>query len=247
MLQEADFDHRQFAPGAKDADASLAVRFFMMPLQDDVKSDSEGRPIFQDTEMVEIRVRGDRNNIIQRPVRPEDKKRFRDAYRDFKDGNEQALTGTPLKEWPHMSASMIEELKYLGFHTVEQLAQASDAVISKVPGLGTMKQRAQAFLDFAKGGAPLEQMARDLEQSKAAQAAAERLASDMSSRMNAMSEQLNQLMNGRLAQPAAPTVANLGNAGPEGEEEGEEEAAVAPVVKKKFVGSASPSAKKLVR
>lgn len=193
-LQEADFDHREFTNPSRDADSSLAVRFYMTPLQDDAESDKQGRPIFVDTEMIEIRVRGDRNNIIQRPIRPEDKKRFRDAYRDFKDDKPESLKGTPLKEWPHMSASMVEELKYLGFFTVEQLAEANDSACSKMPGLTTMKQRAQAFLEFAKGTAPLDKMSRELEETKARAEAAERGQADMSHRLQAMQDQMNQMM-----------------------------------------------------
>jgi len=167
MSDGLDFDDAQFVnPQAAQQDANLAVRFYTAPIQNQAKSVDEGRPIFDDTEMVEIRVRGDRNNIVQRPVREDDKRRFRDAYKSYTEGSAQLASGTPLAQWPIMSDSMVEELKYLGFYTVEQVSTASDAVCGKVPGLLTMKQKASAFLELAKGTAPLEKLQEELKETK---------------------------------------------------------------------------------
>lgn len=62
-----------------------------------------------------------------------------------------------------MSASMVEELKYFGFFTVEQVAEASDSVCGKIPGLTSMKNRAKVFLEFAKGAAPTEKLQSEVE------------------------------------------------------------------------------------
>jgi len=154
-IEELDYDHR--IHGGQSADQNLAVKFYLEALRNDDESAIQGRPIFQDTEFIEIRVRGDRNNVVQRPARPEDKRRFRDAYVAFKDGEEEALKGTPLKDWPPMTRSLVEELKYMGFHTVEQLSEASDSVCAKMAGLQTYKQKAKVFLEVSKGtSAPIE-------------------------------------------------------------------------------------------
>lgn len=158
MLEEIDYDVNVFAELARQADKSLAVRFYIAPLQNDVKSESEGRPIFDDTEFVEIRVRGDRNNIVQRPARDDDRKRFRDAYVAFRDQRKNLESGTPLAQWPIMSLSMVEELRYLGFQTVEQVAEAAENACAKVTGLLMLKQKAKIFLEHAKGGAPMEKL-----------------------------------------------------------------------------------------
>ncbi|TXH12210.1 MAG: hypothetical protein E6R03_13335, partial [Hyphomicrobiaceae bacterium] len=102
-LDTIDYDISVFNANAREADKALAVRFYMEPLKDDQKSITEGRPIYADTEMIEIRVRGDRNNIVQRPARPDDQKRFPAAFKAFKDGVDGQATGTPLREWPVMS------------------------------------------------------------------------------------------------------------------------------------------------
>lgn len=173
-MQELDYDHTvHMNEASREADKALAVRFFTGPIQNDARSIEEGRPIFDDVVQVEIRVRGDRNNVVIRPVRPEDKRRFRDAWRAFEDNATQRESGTPLGEWPIMTASMAKELEFLGFFTVEQLAQANDTIISRMAGLTTMREKARAYLELAKGAAPIEKFQAELEEERAKRAALE--------------------------------------------------------------------------
>lgn len=203
-LEELDFDHNLFGQAANQkGDENLAVRFYTAPIRNDHKSTEAGRPIYDDTEMVEIRVRGDRNNIVQRPVRPDDKRRFRDAYRAYQDGQKALDSGTPLAEWPIASASMVEEMKYLGFFTVEQLAQANDSVCGQVPGLTTLKQKASAYLELAKGAAPIEKLQTEVESQKSRAEAAEAQVRDLAARMGALEAQLKVTAQAPAAQPAA--------------------------------------------
>jgi hypothetical protein len=159
-IAELDYDHRVFEQ--REANKQLAVRFFTEPVKNEEKSKAEGRPIFEDVEFIEKRVRGDRNNIVQRPVREDDKAEFREAYKSFKANEETPVEGTPLKEWPSITRSLLEELKHMGFLTVEQLASASDSVCSKFAGLQTYKQKAIVYLEYAKGNAPLEKYMGEL-------------------------------------------------------------------------------------
>src|SRR6478735_5812707 len=159
-MDSLEFDHQIFDAREAEAAKNLAVRFFMQPMKDEAASVLEGRPIYNDTKMIEIRVRGDRNNIVVRPVREDDRMRFASAWAAYEKGLAAHGDGTPLAEWPVMSASMVEELRYFGFHTVEQIANASDMVIGKMPGLSAIKDRAKLFLEFSKGAAPLEQQAK---------------------------------------------------------------------------------------
>ena len=200
-METLDHDYTMHTAAQSDADKALAVRFFSMPIQNDVKTVEEGRPIFDDTDMVEIRIRGDRNNITCRPVRDQDKSRFREAYRAYKDGAKASETGTPLSEWPIASASMVEELKYLGFHTVEHVANASEAALARVPGLHTLKQRAAAFIEFAKGGAPMERMQSELDKERSAREASEAQLADLSRRMAEM--EAKQATEVKAAKPVA--------------------------------------------
>jgi hypothetical protein len=193
-METLEYDHTVFNPQQQEADKALAVRFFRAPQKDEGKSSQEGRPIFVDTDMIEIRVRGDRNNIVIKPVTNEIKTRFRGAWEAYSKGQNSTLEGTPLAEWPSMSASMVEELKYLGFSTVEQLAQASDSVCGKVPGLTAMKQKAKVFMEFSKGAAPLEQLQARMTELESQREVDERTKGDLSKKLEELTAKYNKLL-----------------------------------------------------
>lgn len=161
-LQELDHDYAVHDARQEESDKSLAVRFHLMPMKNEEASVEAGRPIYKDVEFIDIRVRGDRNNLVSRPVRDDDRARFRSVYQNFVNGNREVVTGTPLSQWPMMSASQVEELKYFGFSTVEELAKAGDNVVAKMMGLQGLKNKAIAYLELAAGGAPLEKMQAQL-------------------------------------------------------------------------------------
>jgi hypothetical protein len=164
-MDTLEYNHNDFNAQQAEQDRALLVKFFSTPLKNDEKSVEEGRPIFDDVDMIEIRVRGTKDNIVQRPVRPDDKVRFREAWRAHSEGEKAVQSGTPLAQWPVMSTSQVEEMKYLGFFTVEQIAEASDGVVAKVTGLQTLKNKAKAFIEFSKGAAPIEQLQAKLSES----------------------------------------------------------------------------------
>ena len=164
-MDTLEYNHADFNAQQAEQDKALLVKFFSSPLKNDEKSLEEGRPIFDDVDMIEIRVRGTKDNIVQRPVRPDDKVRFRDAWRHHQAGEQAAQSGTPLAQWPIMASSQVEEMKYLGFVTVEQIANASDSVVSGITGMQGLKNKAKAFIEFSKGAAPIEQLQAKLEES----------------------------------------------------------------------------------
>ncbi len=185
-MDTLDYDHNVFNQQNAEADKSLAVRFFVLPVRDEMESAKEGRPIFKDVVHVEVRVRGARNEVVHKPVDELVKRRFRDAWRAYEQGEELTGQGTPLSEWPSMSKSQVEELKYFGFFTVEHLAGARDDVLNKFPGLRTLRDRARNFMELAKGNAPLEKIQGELDSTKSDLAAAQEQLKDMSRRMAEM-------------------------------------------------------------
>lgn len=193
MLETLDYDHNVFNSAAREADKSLAVRLFRAPVRNEEKSVQEGRPIFDYTVMIEIRVRGDRNNVVQRPLRPEDKVRFREAVRAFEQGDQAGNSGTPLSQWPLMTAAQVEELKYLGFHTVENIAEAHEGVLGKFPGLRSMQEKAKLFLEHAKGGAPMERLLKENTELKSQVEVQQRTIQDLSSKMEELTNKFSSL------------------------------------------------------
>jgi hypothetical protein len=90
-------------------------------------------------------------SIVDRIASPDDKARFADHYAKFAAGQSEQVIGTRLEMVPWMTRSKVEEYKYFGILTVEQLAAAGDNVGQKFMGFQQDKQRAQAFLDAATG------------------------------------------------------------------------------------------------
>lgn len=159
-------------------DDKLFVMFENYFTPDSVKSDEAGRPIFNDEVYIRIVTPGDRDNIIHRPVRPQDKQRFPRQWLAF--SSDTVGDGTRLEEWSLMSRSMCEELRYLNFRTVEHVAEANDASCSKVPGLREMKARAVAWLAKAVDAA--------------ATSKAQKVIDEQNAEINALKAQMADLM-----------------------------------------------------
>lgn len=170
-------------------DEKLYVRFYIYPVHDAVASAAEGRPIFKDAEWVHIQVPGDRNNIIQRPASEFDKMRFQARYEAFKKNNQESTDGTALEQWPRITRAQVEELKYFGCRTVEQLANMSDVNASKFPGVGMLRTWARDYIDQAKSTAAASQMRAELDERDNRISAMEIAMAEMAETIKALKEQ----------------------------------------------------------
>lgn len=168
-------------------DKKLHVRFFVKPMMNRSKSRQANRPIYEEIEMIEIMVPGDKHSIPVRRARQLDKARFSRQYQAFKAGKEDQQSGTPLNVVPFMTPAKAEEYKFFHIFTVEQLAGAADSsgAAGSVMGFQGDKQKAQAYLQMAEGNAPILQLQDKLEEK------------DL--QIASMQDQLNQ-MNARLAE-----------------------------------------------
>jgi hypothetical protein len=116
-----------------------------------------GRPIFVDREYIRKIVPGDKDNIVQRPVRNEDREHYRIQYTRFKEGLSQASVGTPLEQWPGVTKAQAKQLRYYEIHTVEQLASVSDEALSKLGPLMAIRNKAQDWVKTSRGMKPVEE------------------------------------------------------------------------------------------
>lgn len=144
-------------------DSKLYVRFYMRARLNPDKSSEANRPIYEDTEYVEIMAPGEKNSIVQRPATAEDTFRFRTHYEQFKAGIKEQEVGTPLKVLPFLSEGQIEELAYFKIRTVEKLANLSDSVMQNFMGARELQQRAQRFLQALSSNDSLLEKNRDLQ------------------------------------------------------------------------------------
>jgi len=150
LAGRSDWNANRFAE-----DGKLHVRFFLLPVIDQDASDKAQRPIYVDTEYVEIMIPGDKHNKVVEPVDHVNKRRFASRYDQFKQGMAEQIIGTPLKLSKLVTDSQIKELEFFHVRTVEQLAGMNDGICSKMMGAGGLKQAAQKYLDKANSVATL--------------------------------------------------------------------------------------------
>lgn len=149
---------QQRQPVSSGVDPSVMVRFYLRPVQNKQRSKKEGRPIFEEQEFIQIRAPGSRD-FVDRPIRPKDKERWAQQYAHWKSTNEnKAVSGLLLSEWPKVTASQVEELKFDQCFTVEQLASMPDDRISRHRGGLQLKETAKRWIEMSKMDAPLEQL-----------------------------------------------------------------------------------------
>lgn len=160
----AGLDTNRFA-----GDERLHVRFFTKPVMNALRSELEGRAIYQDAEFIEIWVPGDKYNINVREIQIDDKMRFKTRYEAWKAGVVMQV-GTPLKLVPFLAESEVEELAYFKITTVEQLAGVNDSAAQSFNGLQNYKQKAKDYLASQNDSGALLKRIAALEAALAAQA-----------------------------------------------------------------------------
>ena len=147
-MAELDYDYTLHT--SNKGDEHLFVEIYVGEIKNEDKSLEEGRPIYDQVEMIRITVPGDRNNVVDRPLRPEDKARFPRQYANFKNNVAALVQGTPIALWRDGSKALAQELAFFNIHTVEQLAAAPDGNVSKISGLINLKQKAIEFVQASK-------------------------------------------------------------------------------------------------
>jgi len=73
------------------------------------------------------------------------------AYDAWKNGQAMPERGTPLGAWSGITQDQAEALKMIGIRSVEEIAEASDSIIDRIPFSGgrSLRTTAQAFLKAA--------------------------------------------------------------------------------------------------
>jgi DNA repair exonuclease SbcCD ATPase subunit len=185
QLQRNPFEDREQAYGSQDDDKKLHVRFFMNPVEQTAKSITEGRRVFADTEYIEIMIPGDKHTVVRRQVFDRDRKRFPQQYARFKQGLADQTIGTPLSELSYISAAKVKEYEFFNIRTVEQLVATADSSKAgqAMMGFAQDKQKAQAFLEAAKGAAPVNELRAKIDERDAVIDAMQRQLSEMNAKL----------------------------------------------------------------
>lgn len=136
------------AGGQRPTGPRPIVKFFMALNENRDKSLAAGRPIYDEIPTISLRFPG--GDETCRKIEPQDIQAYPEAYKAFQAGTEVPESGTPLAEWPPLTVSAVKELAHLGFRTVEQLAEAPDAVKPRLGTLGRFIKMAKDYLEAAK-------------------------------------------------------------------------------------------------
>jgi hypothetical protein len=162
-----------------DMDAGLAPLFKTMAQENAARSAMEGRPIYEDVEVVEVRRAGSRDYGVypvnqmacwvtdpysgeQRAITYAEK--FQRQYRQFKEHQQQTKTGTPLDLATWLTESRRLELKGMNVYTVEALAASDGAELKNLgPGGREIKNKAEEYIINSKNNVPNIQMQAELE------------------------------------------------------------------------------------
>jgi hypothetical protein len=131
-------------------DSNVFVEFVEDAVHQPYRSEIEGRAIYDQVAFVSIIFPGDKNKKIYRPAKDIDKLRFAKEWAAFEKGQTAVMEGTPIQQWPLISKSQALELKYMGFFTVELIANAGDHQINNLMGGAALRKQAQIWLSKAK-------------------------------------------------------------------------------------------------
>ena len=112
-------------------------------------------------------------------------------------GSEESFSGTPITEWPQVSASQAEELKGIKFHTVESVAHCSDQQLQRIGMIAGMsphnfRERAKTFLNLAEESAGISKREEEITQLKEENA---KIKAETEAKLAAMQEQMSALLS----------------------------------------------------
>ena len=125
------------------------IKFLNVVRKNDEKSLDAGRDIYDEVPSISIQWPGGDETV--RALEERDKHEFPELWAAFSSGMGEVQSGMPLKEWTRITASALHELAYLGFRTVEQLAEANDDVRRRMGPLSQYIKEAQDWLEAANG------------------------------------------------------------------------------------------------
>lgn len=200
------FDTNSMAPGERvRGSARQYVRFYSKTFNEVYASEvrhnektgttqvvkTASRPITK--EMVHIITPGDKNEIDDVAC-DFHRRQFWAQYKAFRDGKTAPL-GTSLDECTFVSPSVATELRYLGCHTVEQLADASDLLSNQVANGWELREFARAHCKASgenKTGAQVQILKAELETSRSV--------------IEEMQKQLNEMKGMLLNSKGEPTI-----------------------------------------
>ena len=129
----------------------LIVRFYRGTKRNVFKSTAEGYPQDEGVDYVRIGQVGERDDVVHEVRLIQADKRWPEQWRAYQEGREQVSDGMPLDMLFPGNPEIVSTLKANHIHTIEQLADITDA--SKFAGALVWQQKARKFLESRKDDA----------------------------------------------------------------------------------------------
>lgn len=190
-------------------DSGVIAEFSIRPLLMEALSKDRGYPVHEDRIFLRIVYPGNTKTVYEQPAKgitylydeegdlsgyevqdletePADANKYPQAWARFEKKGEKVKDGWSIMEWGAITRSFAESLKALNIHTVEALAQMSDANVTNIMGGLKFRNLAKAALDEQE----LLRLASH-EQEKAAKSDEEN--KELKKQMAAMQAQINSL------------------------------------------------------
>ena len=150
------FDPRFLDP-SKQKD-TVIPRFYLRSCQNKELTKKTGSVVFEDVEYVEMRVPGDKLNIVETRVDDNHRKRWPQYYKAFVEKREQRPEGFPLSAWALATPALISTLAAVNCYTVEQLAGMPETSLPRMHGLLKVQQQAREFLQSKEDAQVISQL-----------------------------------------------------------------------------------------
>lgn len=141
-MDAADFIESVSVPQGK-----LPAAFSKRAIELKAQSEKEGRPIYEERDFITIFLNG--GDVVDREVKPKDKIDYAQAWAAYEQGQSQKCSGTPVNQWPVLGVAQIATLRALNVFSVEQIAEASDALLQSI-GMGAREMQAKARIYLQK-------------------------------------------------------------------------------------------------
>lgn len=210
------------------------LRIYRDASQNNYLSQKQGRPVFDECIFVEVIAPGSSGSF---PVFEVERTfaegmnyegaligskyaEYRQYIESFKNDEtiDASLAGTPLKEWPEISRTMLATLRAQQIYTVDALASLSDNnLIAVGPDGRTWREKAQAYLAAAKDASFATELAAKLQQSEDQRTELSEQNKQLSDRLTALEAKLAEqslsapAKTAKNAAPAAPLDAAPGS------------------------------------
>lgn len=187
-------DTPDFDLDARDKRDTTVPRFYTEAVHNKAASEREGRPIYDDVEMVEILIPGDRRTTVVQYVNDEVKRRYRREYEAFTQNRDAPVDGTPIDQLPGITRAMVEELRYFHVHSIETLARLSDEQMGKLGMAGrSLRDKAIRWVERTEGAAAEEKLAAENRQLRENMGLLEKQMADMQAQNAKFAAQLEAL------------------------------------------------------